>query len=266
MSRNCFKTGSLVDALLSLNNDASNPNNNNQTIHNELAKAETNESNYYDAYKTMIYFEEAAHEIVLSQFNQINIQLRFFPNNAQFYIKCDEHCAGISEAIDDGILEQFILKPANSKGGRIITGSIQGKNDDKIFIEITDDCRKYAVNNYKHESYDIYFIVNRQPFQLQHYALKMMREQKLFDCLISNPKYDDDSERPALNDSYNFCQTALKMNEEQKIAVANIVKAPNAPLPYLLFGPPGKFLFALEKRARLSVLLKKLYDLLVEMF
>lgn len=34
-------------------------------------------------------------------------------------------------------------------------------------------------------------------------------------------------------------ELALKLNEEQKKAAINIVKAQNKPLPYLLFGPAG---------------------------
>lgn len=109
-----------------------------------------------------------------------------------------------SGAVEEGILEQFILKSSTGVSRCAISGSIQGKNDDKIFVDINIECRSYALCNCNNELYDIYFIVNRQPFQLQHNALKIMKEQKLFDCLISNPKYDDDSEWPQLNDSYNF--------------------------------------------------------------
>lgn len=55
----------------------------------QIANYRTNESKYYVAYKTMLYFEEAAHGNLLSQYNQVNIELRFSPDSDKFYIKND---------------------------------------------------------------------------------------------------------------------------------------------------------------------------------
>lgn len=38
----------------------------------------------------------------------------------------------------------------------------------------------------------------------------------------------------------------FQLNPEQQSAVENIVYAKNYPLPYILIGPPGKFIFSAD--------------------
>lgn len=94
------------------------------------------------------------------------------------------------------------MKPVKAVIHRSVSGAIERKNEDKIFVKIYDEDLDYFQHNFKRESCDIFFNVNKQPFQLQHNALKLMREHNLFNCLINNPKYDDDTDDPGLNDHY----------------------------------------------------------------
>lgn len=57
---------------------------------NEMSGCRINESKYIDAYKTMIYFEEASEGRFLRQFDQTNIQLRYSGGkNGRYYISVD---------------------------------------------------------------------------------------------------------------------------------------------------------------------------------
>lgn len=85
---------------------------------------------------------------------------------------------------------------------RDIFGSIGSKNDNKIFLEISEDDCDYVAQNSKKQSYKINFSVNKQPFQLQHNALKLLHDLNLFNCLIDNPKYNDDAEESELCNRY----------------------------------------------------------------
>lgn len=48
-----------------------------------------NETKYIEAYKTMVYFEEAAQSNFVKQFNQENIQLKYTGEGRIFYIRID---------------------------------------------------------------------------------------------------------------------------------------------------------------------------------
>lgn len=111
----------------------------------------------------------------------------------------------MSEAIDEGVLECFTLKPVKRMPVRnVIHGTIKSKKDDKIFVEVYEECFDYMLRNCHQDLYDIYFHVNRQPYKMQHNALKFMLEHKLFGCLINNRKYDDDTEPSGIRNFYTF--------------------------------------------------------------
>lgn len=103
----------------------------------------------------------------------------------------------ISAAIDESLLDQFILKTNKTNDNRAIgfgsdpryfEGKIHGKNLERIFIKIPSES---FLSVYQTESFDLRFILNRVPFQMQHFALDILRDQHLFDLLIDNPAYDD---------------------------------------------------------------------------
>lgn len=111
----------------------------------------------------------------------------------------------ISEAIDEGVLECLTLKPVKRMPVRnVIHGSIKSKKDDKIFVEVFEECFDYMLRNCHKDFYDLSFHVNQQPYKMQHNALKFMQEHQLFKTLINNRKYDDDTEPTSVRNGYNF--------------------------------------------------------------
>lgn len=120
-------------------------------------------------------------------------------------LKKQDEVAEMSEAIDEGLLEHFVLKPVGKMVRSNIGGYVNRINDDNIFVEIFEESFEYMRRKCSRESYDISFCVNRQPFQLQHNALKWMLEHNLFNCLIDSPKYDDDANSYGfIDERYNF--------------------------------------------------------------
>lgn len=83
--------------------------------------------------------------------------------------------------------------------------------------------------------FDIEFHTNRLTFQLQHEALKYVKEHGLFQLLINNPEYKIFQTKCK---EYSYVQKE-NLNEEQNLAVNKIISLDDK-IPFLLFGPPGK--------------------------
>ncbi|XP_031626698.1 putative helicase mov-10-B.2 isoform X2 [Contarinia nasturtii] len=202
--------------------------------------------NYKKAYATMIYLEEATQSKFMAQFNQKSIKLEQIGFKKIFRIKIEKRITKMVEAVDENILDHFTLKPI--KTSRIfnknisIPGSIKGCNKKYIFVKIDEDGFDYLRRHCKWTFFDISFHMNRTIFQLQHNALEWIEDHQLFSLLIKNPTYDVKQRVTSHHylETYKFSGLlASNLNDEQKIAAINIVKAQNAPMPYLLFGPAG---------------------------
>lgn len=158
----------------------------------------------------------------------------------------------LCNAIEENQVNRFILMPQNLSKG--IQGKIGEQKDGKIYVEMTMASVQLVDTN---ETYSMHFQVIMRNFHLQMAALDNINKHNLFNILIENPKYslvisqqnikmvyqipraqliDDQLPPIRLHSSKLFNQ----LNGEQQSAVANIVYGKNYPLPYLLYGPPGK--------------------------
>lgn len=95
----------------------------------------------------------------------------------------------VSAAIDECILDTFYLLSPNNESASRICGKIKGKNQERIFIEFEDEHFSMIHKNYL-QPHDIFFQLNRIPFQAQHIALYYIKKHNLFNHLIKNPLYD----------------------------------------------------------------------------
>lgn len=107
-----------------------------------------------------------------------------------------------------------------------------------IYIKI-DECFDDFRYFYADHTFDINFHVNRLPYQLQLNALKWIKEHKLFEILINNPLFNEQT-IVSSHSEFNLNFSAAKnLNESQIKAMQNILHKNNNPIPFLLFGPPG---------------------------
>lgn len=97
----------------------------------------------------------------------------------------------LAAAIEENVLDFFILKPKSNKSAQAkhIYGQVYRVREKKIYIEIFQQSIKQLRKAYKNEFYDICFILNRMPYQLQHYALNFVEKEDLFTKLINNSYY-----------------------------------------------------------------------------
>lgn len=112
-------------------------------------------------------------------------------------------------------------------------GKIKRRESEKIYVDIypgwkCDTTERYSIN----------FELNRTGFQLQHNALKFVKEHRLFNILINNPLYH--SQRSILPSIDHSILNETGLNDEQNRAIDCILSGRYNPVPYLLYGPPGK--------------------------
>lgn len=157
---------------------------------------------------------------------------------------------------------KFEVKPVRYKveGGLMITGRVREVEKGTIIVRIVQgftvleetnkvtELRGYdIVESETTRLFDLEFQPNRIPYLLQHTALNWLKKHDLFEKFIANPKYEVDVSKVAAhedNASLNFESLWLKnLNEEQRRAVELIVPAKNKQLPFLLFGPPGQYIY-----------------------
>lgn len=99
----------------------------------------------------------------------------------------------ISAAIEENLLDALRLKPVTDDESWLENyfGSIKGKDEEKIYIELYEQSYLSFKKVYKTQPFDIFFRFNRLSFRMQHYALDLMRDHRLFNQLIDNPAYDE---------------------------------------------------------------------------
>lgn len=98
----------------------------------------------------------------------------------------------LAGAIDENEVDHFILIPKSKKppNEKDILGQVIRTREKKIYVEIFKQSMKAVQKSWRDEFYDIFFIVNRTPYQLQHNALEYVNKEGLFTRLINNSYYN----------------------------------------------------------------------------
>lgn len=107
-----------------------------------------------------------------------------------------EELTELAAAIDENVLDFLVLK-SKSNSEKKIRGQVYRISGKKIIIEIFPESYKLIQKAWKNELYDIFFILNRVPYQVQHYALQFIEKEKLFPKLINNKLYNSKSDKLA---------------------------------------------------------------------
>ncbi|XP_055301212.1 putative helicase mov-10-B.1 [Sitodiplosis mosellana] len=226
-----------------------------------IEKCRSSADYYVKTYETMVYLEEAAQTLFVQSFNQDDVDFSYTGENQIFYFMKEKRMAEINGAIDENLLDCFVLEPHKKSDFFTVerySGQIKRKSAEKIFVQMSEESFSKFNSICMEQSFDIRFCLNRTPYQLQHFALDILNEQRLFTALINNPKYDEtgNSSKTPPEILIDFSPN-LKLNPEQKLAVQSIVNATSKPLPFVLFGPPGTgktktLVAAIEKIVRLT--------------
>lgn len=107
----------------------------------------------------------------------------------------------MAAAVEENVLDFLILHPKshNQSREKDIHGQVQGIRERKIYIEIFPESFRHIRKAHERELYDISFLLNRVPYQMQHYALSFLKAEQLFTKLINNSYYKCKSETSPLS-------------------------------------------------------------------
>lgn len=97
----------------------------------------------------------------------------------------------LAAAIEENVLDYLVLQPKLQIDGNLqeIKGKVYRARDRNIYIEIFKCSIKLMRKSYKRELYDIFFLLNRMPYQLQQNALDFIDSHKMFTKFINNDVY-----------------------------------------------------------------------------
>lgn len=233
-----------------------------KSIHENLSDARISSNVYIEKFSTLIHMEEAANSKHLATFDLKNVQISIHSRtgHSQLFKFCHGDYHKYYRAWRKGTIDAFIVKSSESEVDTVISGQIYQIDTYYILFKVLEGFEELVcLFGSEAHFFNITFNINRIVYQLQHNALKWIKEHNLFSILIDNPRYELTSfqkleseyryvisEKKVLKLTYNYryyfssLQFCNRLNEEQKNAVKHIVQADKDSNPFILFGPPGK--------------------------
>lgn len=206
---------------------------------------ELSPSNYLQKMRHCLYMEEIAMEI---QFAKYKIERGHFVNKDDYLRLMVEGVAEKRPSITIG--DKIIVKERNQLNSAqpSYEGYIHKVEKDAILVKFHRDFHQ----KHEHKDYRIEFIFSRSTFKRQQHAL---------DKTISQPGLGYEFIFPEIKNLIKNCQFDVKLgasgnmeydddqfpffnknlNNYQKEAVINVLRGETRPLPYIIYGPPGKF-------------------------
>lgn len=155
----------------------------------------------------------------------------------------------ICRAFDNGTLFSFELEAVRSNdplgfnpdSQAMSRGDIVHIDDNGMLFDVDESSRNSLRRSIANgDIFNMTFTPNRMSYRLQHEVLRRMSaDNDLFTRLVTPGKCV--AEDPAATNQLEITETQYfqTLNDEQRLAVKGILNGQHAPLPYLVFGPPG---------------------------
>lgn len=226
-------------------------------------REELSPDNYLKKMRISLYIEEIAMELA---FEGYKVENASFDTDSRGDLKLKvkdvaEKRPSIGENILDHIrLNYLINKILLAIGDRVEAicpyrdgeqivhrGHIEFVGDDEVLLKFSDDFKKHFADR----EYTVCFVSSRAPYKQQQHALEMItkRDGLGFDFLFPAmenvrrrySRLDAKLENGKLIRFGSECHWYdQKLNSYQKQAVVNIMRGEARPMPYIIYGPPGK--------------------------
>ncbi|CAH0563803.1 unnamed protein product [Brassicogethes aeneus] len=188
--------------------------------------------NSQELYATKQNYEKFFHHLLYEEELQMRKDIKLYNTRAPlefigFLYRLQ--VPGLAESRPSLIRGDSVYVKESENSRRKFQGIVHKLEKNSVLLGFNSSIKPLAIRNLK---FFIEFSFNRLPIRVEHQACKLVMEHQFIKFLfpeLRKLKYGD--HKPNYFDR--------NLNEKQKIAVANILNAPQNSQPYLIFGPPG---------------------------
>lgn len=199
------------------------------SIIEKFANARISPSAYIQKFTALIHMEEAANTKHLETFKLKNVQIASHSNTCsrQIYKFSHGDYQKYYRAWKNKTIETFTAKPNGTELDLVVSGQIQQVDTHYILLKVLEGAATLVAWS---GGFNITFNINRKVYQLQHNALKWIKEHNLFSILIDNPQYELTwPQKPETECRYLiFHKTSFQTNLCISIIITNIFQVCNS--------------------------------------
>ncbi|XP_059612252.1 putative helicase MOV-10 isoform X2 [Phlebotomus argentipes] len=182
--------------------------------------------NYVNFWETLVQIEDCCQAELMSKNNRLGEKLIF---SQGYYVLEIPNLSELSPAIMEGDKLNIVPCETKTKKRKMFARVHQVRKDNIVLDVETSD----ALNT--GSLYDVYFLPNRMPIQLERHALQYVQNHKLATFFFP----DSIPTHPIDFSGFEWINDSVKENPEQQSAIIHMVEKSSFPAPYILMGPPG---------------------------
>lgn len=185
-------------------------------------------SNYIEILKLMNNIEDYNVQYELSRYDMTDVKLTSCGTKRFYSLQLNQFITAPKSLVEGDYVELTYTR--QNKSMKTVVGIISQICSNKVLFE-TEEPLRYDI------MWRMKFTPNRTPIRIEYQALEIVKRQELSAFFF--PRQAGEKLKRFCSDQFEWFNANLASNEEQKLAVINMVNETARPAPFILFGPPG---------------------------
>ncbi|XP_065080260.1 putative helicase MOV-10 [Ochlerotatus camptorhynchus] len=184
--------------------------------------------NYVEMLQLMNNIEDYNVQYELSRYDMNDVKLASCGTKRFYSLQLNQFRTAPKSLVEGDYVELTYTRP--NKSIKTVVGVISQICSNKVLFE-TEEPLQYDIK------WRMKFNPNRIPIRMEYQALDIVKRQELSAFFF--PTKTGEKLKAFGSDQFEWFNSNLASNKEQKTAVINIVNETARPSPFILFGPPG---------------------------
>ncbi|XP_061178747.1 putative helicase MOV-10 [Saccostrea echinata] len=188
-------------------------------------------------------YQKKFHALMNIEELQMQVDIRRYDMNDSPMTKCSHNkrllmleVPGLAENRPSVLKGDHLYVRMPGNGRKEYQGYVHEVHQREVALGFHDSLVSNFVNKTK---FNVRFSFNRLPLKLQYRACELAMEEGLEPLLFPTPSNICRRGLYQLPNKRKFFDRKIESNQEQQLAVTNIVTGTSRPAPYIVFGPPG---------------------------